>query len=698
MQRSGEEKDYYRVLGVSPAADQETIGSAYRRLMKTVHPDARRGRSDPGTGRRVAELVEAWRVLGNPARRSAYDDARLAGGRPFDGAGYRPERLEPILEVLPKALDLGEVRRGEMATGLVCLHNRGGSATKVERLDTAPSWVSVSRTEAGPPTVSSPVGMSVRVDTSRLAPRRRYQTELVFRLANPRDGLHSSADRVAIAVTVAPKQPPRLKVRPAGWVVSAGECRGAPRSLLLHLFLVNSGGESASGTLRGEPWMRVTPQEFGGLRPESGPLHFSVEVDCQGWESAGRRDGTVLVSTEDGDLMEVTLVARANPTEAATRAGPGPRSLALMAAGMAALPALAAVVGSWPVALFLALAVGLSLPAVLHRLHLRQLLDSGPAGEIEGWQVGPRAGGLRLWLVALGWAVLGSLLAAASAEDLLAVLPAPTIVGTGAFAGVVAILGAVASDSQLFCLGTATGRRRRIYLSALGPVVGSAWGVLAALILRGVGVASAAPLGGAVGWLLGSAVVLARNPDMRSDRRRVMTGLLWDVVPVVSSAAGFAAALGVAAEWGLGARRVAAYLLEGVAPGAPLPLLALPAASLSSAVVALVACGGLLLGFALGLLSVLPIIDAPPMESGVTRWPFLVYLQGLTMDMIVRHAGAEDIEQGARQEGIRASLSRYLLEVHWSTVVVGAGAALLLLYVAAHLLLALSAAIGAMVG
>jgi hypothetical protein len=62
---------HYDTLGVEPDADQPTIRAAYRALARRLHPDA--GRADASA---MAALNEAYRVLGEPARRAQYD-ARL---------------------------------------------------------------------------------------------------------------------------------------------------------------------------------------------------------------------------------------------------------------------------------------------------------------------------------------------------------------------------------------------------------------------------------------------------------------------------------------------------------------------------------------------------------------------------------------------------------------------------------------------
>jgi curved DNA-binding protein CbpA len=59
--------DHYTVLGVMPGADRHTIQTAYRAMARRYHPDF------GGDEHLMARVNEAWRVLGDPERRAAYD-------------------------------------------------------------------------------------------------------------------------------------------------------------------------------------------------------------------------------------------------------------------------------------------------------------------------------------------------------------------------------------------------------------------------------------------------------------------------------------------------------------------------------------------------------------------------------------------------------------------------------------------------
>lgn len=65
-------KNYYDILGVSVKASAEEITSAKNELAKRYHPDANM-KNGVDTTSRMQEILEAYKVLSDPARRKAYD-------------------------------------------------------------------------------------------------------------------------------------------------------------------------------------------------------------------------------------------------------------------------------------------------------------------------------------------------------------------------------------------------------------------------------------------------------------------------------------------------------------------------------------------------------------------------------------------------------------------------------------------------
>ncbi|CAG8869429.1 Curved DNA-binding protein [Pseudomonas fluorescens] len=77
-------KDYYKILGVEPTADDKAIKAAYRKLARKYHPDVSKERDAED---KFKEANEAYEALSNPEKRAEYDQIRKYGqhGRPFQG-------------------------------------------------------------------------------------------------------------------------------------------------------------------------------------------------------------------------------------------------------------------------------------------------------------------------------------------------------------------------------------------------------------------------------------------------------------------------------------------------------------------------------------------------------------------------------------------------------------------------------------
>jgi molecular chaperone DnaJ len=85
-----EKRDYYEILGVDRAADEDTIKSAYRKQAMQYHPDRNPG--DAAAEEKFKEATEAYEVLKDPQKRSTYDEyghAGLGQGAGFGGYGFQ---------------------------------------------------------------------------------------------------------------------------------------------------------------------------------------------------------------------------------------------------------------------------------------------------------------------------------------------------------------------------------------------------------------------------------------------------------------------------------------------------------------------------------------------------------------------------------------------------------------------------------
>src|SRR5947209_14153019 len=86
-----EKRDYYEVLGVGRNATDEEIKRAYRKLAVKFHPD--KNPDDPHAEEKFKELGEAYDVLMDPDKRSAYDrfgHAAFAQGTGARGGFHDP--------------------------------------------------------------------------------------------------------------------------------------------------------------------------------------------------------------------------------------------------------------------------------------------------------------------------------------------------------------------------------------------------------------------------------------------------------------------------------------------------------------------------------------------------------------------------------------------------------------------------------
>lgn len=75
-------KDYYKVLGIEPGADDKAIKAAYRKLARKYHPDVSK---EKNAEQQFKEVSEAYEVLKTAEKRAEYDELRQQAkqGRPY---------------------------------------------------------------------------------------------------------------------------------------------------------------------------------------------------------------------------------------------------------------------------------------------------------------------------------------------------------------------------------------------------------------------------------------------------------------------------------------------------------------------------------------------------------------------------------------------------------------------------------------
>jgi hypothetical protein len=95
-------ESHYSVLQVDPAAEQEVIEAAYRRLSRKYHPDVN---SSPEASERMRAINAAYATLSTPSRRAIYDRERRQAG-----IQERLDRLRPPTQ-MPRGPRAGAEQR-----------------------------------------------------------------------------------------------------------------------------------------------------------------------------------------------------------------------------------------------------------------------------------------------------------------------------------------------------------------------------------------------------------------------------------------------------------------------------------------------------------------------------------------------------------------------------------------------------------
>lgn len=166
--------DYYSVLGVARTASDDEIKKSYRKLAMQYHPDRNNGTAE--SEERFKEITEAYDVLRDPSKRSAYDRFGEDGLRRGAG-GFHHVDLSEALNIFMR--DLGGF------SGLGDLFGAQGGG----------------RGQSGP-RAGADVRMTIRMTLSEVA--TGIEKQVLIKLLNPCDRCSSSgAEPGTYAVTCA---------------------------------------------------------------------------------------------------------------------------------------------------------------------------------------------------------------------------------------------------------------------------------------------------------------------------------------------------------------------------------------------------------------------------------------------------------------------------------------------------------------
>ncbi|KTD42493.1 DnaJ C-terminal domain-containing protein [Legionella quateirensis] len=78
------DKDYYKIMGVSPDASDKDIKTAYRKLARKYHPDISK---EADAEEKFKEMGEAYEILKDPIKRAEYD--QYVKNREFNQKAYQ---------------------------------------------------------------------------------------------------------------------------------------------------------------------------------------------------------------------------------------------------------------------------------------------------------------------------------------------------------------------------------------------------------------------------------------------------------------------------------------------------------------------------------------------------------------------------------------------------------------------------------
>jgi curved DNA-binding protein CbpA len=106
-------RTHYEIMMLHPSATPEVISAVYRQLAKQHHPD----RAGPEGEQRMAEINEAFAVLGNPEKRARYDEIIGLATASSSTSATGPSRTSPATRSSSSASTPSSRSPGPSASG-----------------------------------------------------------------------------------------------------------------------------------------------------------------------------------------------------------------------------------------------------------------------------------------------------------------------------------------------------------------------------------------------------------------------------------------------------------------------------------------------------------------------------------------------------------------------------------------------------
>ena len=310
-------KDFYAILGVDKAADQETIKKAYRKLARKWHPDQNPG--DKKAEEQFKAVGEAYQVLSDPDQKQRYDAIRqmASGGARFSAGGSTggSAGFEDLFSGMFGGPNM-RVRTSNFGGSGFDGNNfgAGGFEDMLSNLFQGQANTRSGQTSSGfraqPGRAAAPKKGANQTVSARLTFKQAYKGATV--------SVKSGEKQVKVRIPAGVKNGQKIRIEGKG---APGVAGGAPGDLVVKLEVLSHKVFSLDkDTLWVKLPVTVPEAVFGGTVAVPLPDGSSVQVKVPAGSSTGtvlrlRKVGVKKTDGERGDvLVELRIVLPENPS------------------------------------------------------------------------------------------------------------------------------------------------------------------------------------------------------------------------------------------------------------------------------------------------------------------------------------------------------------------------------------------------